>query len=320
MPLRQIEVPQFGRRLSNIMACPSSAVAESHLPGLELFHKLGGNCIHLHGEGGETHSRTATGEWLARRKVRSDFFLCTQICHEGWDPVAERAIERCTAVAVEEDISTDLELLGIEYLDLVYIANPPRSTEAIVDAIAREVTLGRVHFFGVRNWTEAQIRIFQREATRRGAPGISALVTTELALPAATCPLWPQDTPFAQLEEVVREFGLLVLSHSDGWNRGQFLFEESENPVNPRWKQRWDTPSNRQLAQHIRQLASRRGFTPTELSLAWLFNRSFHSIGLLGLPELLSIPSEQLERASQMALPEDELSPLNPPKTAPPAH
>jgi aryl-alcohol dehydrogenase-like predicted oxidoreductase len=320
MPLRQIEIPRFGRRLSNIMACPSSAVPDSHVPGLELFQKLGGNCIHLHGEGGETHSRTAIGEWLARRKVRPDFFLCTQICHEGWDAVAERTIDRCTAAAVDEDISTDLELLGTEYLDLVYIANPPKSTEAIVDAISGEVVRGRVHFFGVRNWTEPQIREFQQEANRRSAPGISAVVTTELALPSATCPLWPQDIPFAQLEDVVREFGLLVLAHADGWNRGQFLFEENDGPVQPRWKQRWDTPANCQLAQHVRQLASRRGFTPTELNLAWLFNRSFCSIGLLSLPEFLSIPSEQLERASQLVWSEAELSLLTPPKPVPPAH
>jgi aryl-alcohol dehydrogenase-like predicted oxidoreductase len=132
--------------------------------------------------------------------------------------------------------------------------------------------------------------------------------------------LWPQDIPFAQLEDVVREFDLSVLSHSDGWNRGQFLFEESESPVHPRWKQRWDTPANRQLAQQVRQLAARRGVTSTELNLAWLFNRPFRSIALLSLTELLSIPGEQLERASQLVWSEAELSLLNPPKTAPPAH
>jgi hypothetical protein len=116
---RRLNVPSLRRSLSNVMACPSSAEPDSHQAGLEEYYRLGGNCIHLHGEGGETHSRRAVGKWLRERDVRPDFFLCSQICHEGWDPVGQRAIDRCTPEAVVADIAADLDLAGTDYLSSI---------------------------------------------------------------------------------------------------------------------------------------------------------------------------------------------------------
>src|SRR4051812_24518067 len=134
MAFRQIHLAAFNRTLSNIMAHPSSADPETHEPGLDEYVRLGGNCIHLHGEGGETHTRRTTGEWFRRRRVRQEFFLCTQICHAGWDQPAGCGIDRFTAVAVSEDIDADLELLGTEYLDFVYLDdNPQAPFEPVVE-------------------------------------------------------------------------------------------------------------------------------------------------------------------------------------------
>ena len=108
------------------MAHPSSADADTHQLALDEYARLGGNCIHLHGEGGEVHSRLATGQWLHSNGLRSEFFLCSQICHDGLDDLASRAIDRFTPQAVSEDVGTDLELLRTEYLDLVYLDDRPR--------------------------------------------------------------------------------------------------------------------------------------------------------------------------------------------------
>jgi hypothetical protein len=62
------------------MAHPSSGGADTHERGLDEYRRLGGNSIHLHGEGGETHSRRATGQWLGSHGLRPEFFVCTQIC------------------------------------------------------------------------------------------------------------------------------------------------------------------------------------------------------------------------------------------------
>src|SRR5258708_6264092 len=153
MPFRHIEIPSLSRSLSNVMAHPSSAEPGALDFGLEEYRRLGGNCIHLHGEGDETHSRSATGQWLRSHGLRSEFFVCTQICHDRWDDTAKRAIDRFTPEAVSEDVATDLELLGTPYLDLVYLDDNPRAPcEPVIEAIGRELTRGRLRAFGVRNW------------------------------------------------------------------------------------------------------------------------------------------------------------------------
>jgi len=98
------------------MAHPSSSQAASHEAGLAKYRHLGGDCIHLHGEGGgETHSRYTTGQWLRTHHLRPEFFVCTQICHDQPN-VSEgrpREISSCCKT---------------EYLDLVYLDDNSRST------------------------------------------------------------------------------------------------------------------------------------------------------------------------------------------------
>ena len=105
MPFRQIEITtHHHRRLSNI--------------------------IHVHGEGGELHTRRVTGQWLQRRGLRGKFFLCSQICHAGWDPAARRSIDRFTPEAISEDVNADLELLGTDP-DLKVVGEAESGEQAI---------------------------------------------------------------------------------------------------------------------------------------------------------------------------------------------
>ena len=61
-------------------------------------------------------------------------------CHAGWDDVGRCAIDRFNAHAVKEDIDTDLELLGTEYLDLIYLDdNPQAQLEPVMEAIGRRL-------------------------------------------------------------------------------------------------------------------------------------------------------------------------------------
>src|SRR3954471_803030 len=157
MSYRRIEIPSLNCSLSNIMVCPSSA-DETSEQALEEYFRLGGNCIHCHGEGGEIHSRRETGHWLHRNGLRREFFLCTQICHEGWDEVGHHSIDRFTPEGVRDDVAKDLELLATEYLDLVYLDdNRLAPLESVVEVIGDEIKKGRVRALGVRNWTAERI-------------------------------------------------------------------------------------------------------------------------------------------------------------------
>lgn len=302
MPYRQVNIPSFGRTLSNLMGAPSSSQHGGHEAGLDAFRELGGNCLHLHGEGGETESKEATGKWLRDCGNREDFFLCTQVCHDSWDEVNRRPINRFTPEALREDVIIDLELLGTGHLDLVYLDDSPLSAcEPMVDAMAEEIACKRVRAFGVRNWRAERIRAAIAYATARSLPRISAIVTTELSLPRAARPLWPEYLPFdAELFDVVNEWSLTVFAHVEDFTSGQVLFggEDALSRMRPEWISRWDAPGNPEIVSRVREYAKAKGLTPREVCIAHTLGHGFPVIGMVGLPSLAGKLCQEYERAS----------------------
>lgn len=298
MPFRQIDVPSLDRRLSNVMGCLSSARPESHEAGLEAYHRLGGNCLHLHGEGGETHSRVAAGRWLRERGLRSEFFVCCQICHEGWDEAARRSIERTTPEMLAEDITTDLNLLETDYLDLIYVAHVPEDLGGFIDALATEMKRQRVRAFGVRNWPPKAIRSAHAKLLDRTGRGLAAVVTTELSLLKPSRPLWPEDIPLSTLVHHVHGLHLPVFAHADSFNQGFCLFDNETAAAKTRWDERWDKHTNLALIKQVKEFGAKHALSPEEVLLSWLLNRPFPVVALVSLPSL-SAAEANFEKASQ---------------------
>jgi aryl-alcohol dehydrogenase-like predicted oxidoreductase len=206
LPFRKIEVPMLKRMLSNIMAHPSSAEPDTHGLALDEYARLGGNCIHLHDEVGEPHTRRVTGHWIQQRGLRPEFFLCTQICHSGWDKTAGRTVDRFTAASVREDIDADLELLG----------SREASFEPVIDAIAKQIELKRVRAYGIRNWDAKRLSAAQTYVSSTSLPQIAGIVTTEFSLAIASAPVWPEYVPFdRELRQMVEAQRLPVFAPCD---------------------------------------------------------------------------------------------------------
>ena len=292
------------------MLSPSSDAATMEERAFENYLRLGGDSIHLHGEGGEVSGRKAVGAWLSRRGLRPRFFLCSQICHDGWNEVEQRPIDRFSPQAVLEDISTDLDLLATEYLDLVYFDDRPGvSFEPVIEAFAAEVRGGRVRAFGLRNCPAGRIRAIQQYAANLQLPGASAVFTTELALAKAIGPLWPEYIPFdSQLMDTVHSLGIAVFAHADGINLGQCLYhrDNGAEPANSRWVRRWQHPENPRLIERVQSFAGERRLTPREINVAWMLNQNIHVMAVVASHELLAHAAEY-ERASQLLLNQTDL-------------
>jgi aryl-alcohol dehydrogenase-like predicted oxidoreductase len=310
MSFRQIEIPVIGRKLSNIMVDPASADVESDEREFEEYFRLAGNCFHCHGEGGETRTKRATGRWLRKRGLRSESFVCTQICHEGWDENEHRAIDRFTPEGLQGDIAQDLELLETDYLDLVYLDdNPNAPLMPIVQAIGGELKRARVGAVGVRNWTAGRIVEAHSQLQGDGLPGIAAIVTTELALASSTAPLWDGYRPFnSDLLDIVRKLGLVVLAHAADLNLGQCLFGDADatSLMRSHWVERWDGPANEALVRRVRRFADARGLTPRAVNAAWLLSMPFPCIAIVPLSSLLTSRRSEYESASLLRLDEPD--------------
>ena len=297
------------------MAHPSSVGEDGQELALDQYLQLGGNCIHLHDEGGGVHSRRATGQWLQRRGLRTDFFLCSQICHAGWDSTGQCAMDRFTPEAVTEDIDSDLELVATDYLDLVYLDdNPNVPVEPVIIELCRQITGGKIRAFGFRNWTPERIRTAHGRLSYESSPGLAVVVTTELALASATGPLWPEYVPFdEELRTTVIDLGLAVLANAADINLGQSLYGDGDATTRfrPHWTQRWSHPSNQRLVPRVRHFADARGITPRAVNVGWLLNQPFPCVAVVPLPSLLTTLCTDYERGSQLILNEADLDLLN---------
>ncbi len=269
------------------MAHPSSAADTNVSANLLAYHQRGGNALHLHGEGGETHSRIAAGEWLATHECRELFFICTQVCHDDWDETAQLPIDRFTPEAFQQDIATDMALIGTRYLDMVYLDDRPNLPyEPIVQAIGLEIAAGRLRSFGVRNFTAPRLHAIHSYARSTIGQGVGAVITTELSMLKANRPLWPEYVAFdASLRQAVTDLGLSVFAHAGDLTLGQCLFGDAEPlaRLRPEWVERWQHPDNAVTVEKIKALAAASGRTTRELQTEWLLNQPFPVVGIVGV-------------------------------------
>src|SRR6202041_2098219 len=131
----------------------------------------------------------------------------------------------------------------------------------------------------------------------------AAVFTTELSLARAMSPLWPEYPPFkGAVEQNVRDNGLAVCAHAEDFNLGLNVFGATDLPSwRSTWITRWNHPDNDSLVRRVRTFASNRRLTAREINLAYVLNRPFPTVGIIGLPALLSTECEQYQRATDLA-------------------
>ncbi len=118
-------MPALGREISNVIAHAALSSGNEGAIDFGSYRQRGGNCIHLHDEGGETRGRRATGQWLAHHGQRADFVLCAAIGHDDWDEAARRPIEQLyrRVRGPRGTLRRIWPLLQTDYLDIVYLSD-----------------------------------------------------------------------------------------------------------------------------------------------------------------------------------------------------
>ena len=157
-----------------------------------------------------------------------------------------------------------LTRLGVEHIDLFYQhrVDPNVPIEETVGAMGELVREGKVRYLGL---SEASAETIRR-----------AHETHPISAVQSEYSLWTRD-PEDEVLTTLRELGIGLVAYSPlgrGFLTGQIrslddLPEDDWRRSNPRFQEE-TLQENLRLADHVTELAKKRGITPAQLALAWV--------------------------------------------------
>ena len=210
---------------------------------------------------GRSHNEDLVGRAIAGR--RDGVVLATKFGIVRSDDPTQRGVNGRPDY-VKEACDASLKRLGVDHIDLYYKhrVDPNVPIEETVGAMAELVAAGKVLYLGLSEAAPATIR------RAHAVHPISAL-QTEYSL-------WSRD-PEDEVLPTVRELGIGFVAYSPlgrGFLTGSIKSPDDFAPDDfrrnsPRFKGE-NFGRNLDLVDRVRELAGRKGCTPSQLALAWL--------------------------------------------------
>jgi aryl-alcohol dehydrogenase-like predicted oxidoreductase len=215
-------------------------------------------------------------------------------------PNGERLGIRGDAEYVREACDASLERLGVDHIDLYYQhrVDPDTPIEETVGAMKELVEHGKVRYLGLSEAAPATIR------RAHEVHPISAL-QTEYSL-------WTRD-PEDEVLPTVRELGIGFVAYSPlgrGFLSGAIqsvddLADDDFRRANPRF-QGENFQRNLDLVERVKEVASEKDVTPSQLALAWLLHQGEDIVPIPGTKRRKYL--EENAAAAEISLTDDELA------------
>jgi aryl-alcohol dehydrogenase-like predicted oxidoreductase len=271
---------------------------------LDGVFELGGNAFDTaHVYGGGDNERTV-GQWVRDRGVRDQVVVIGKGAH----PYGGR--NRVTPNDIVDDIRDSLDRFGFDSIDLYLLHRDDESVPVgeIVDALHEHREKGHINAFGGSNWSHLRIEAANDYAARAGKTPFSAS-SPQFGL------CWPQKPVWE---------GCLTIGSPDGKEAVEY-YRNTQIPVLP-WSSLGGgifsgriTPENLNSfedyfdklcaecyghgenflrLQRARELAQKKGVTPAQIGLAWVFGQGLNVFPLVGC----ATPIEFAENAKALAL------------------
>ncbi|KAH9886530.1 putative aldo-keto reductase [Xylariomycetidae sp. FL2044] len=253
---------------------------EERFEVLDRAHELG--CRHWDTAGMYGDSEELVGKWFERTGKRNEIFLATK-CAVFTNPDGTYTI-RNEPEHLREDLEKSLRLLKTDCIDLFYVHRFSGKTpiEIIMNTLKTFVEEGKVRYLGLSECGADTLRRASRVHPVAAFQIEYSPFFTDIEKPAT-----------GPLLRACRELGITTVAYSPlgrgmlAGGRVRAAHEFGDDDVRSRipWFDRENLAGNLALADRIAALASAKGCTPAQITLAWVLRQ-----GGEGEEDIVTIP------------------------------
>jgi aryl-alcohol dehydrogenase-like predicted oxidoreductase len=243
----------------------------------------------------------------AKEFGRSSLVIATKGGHCEAGPGYPRPDSFMSPELVQKDLNESLERLDLPQVDIYYLHrdDPRIPVDEVMSAMSDHVTAGRARYLGASNWSTDRYLAANRYATANGLPPF-AILQNQWSLAQ---PDWKDmDAPGAMryvLDSEIPEVSTQQIPVAAYTASAGGYFATDGRTGGP------DTPLARARLTVATRLATEKAVSPNQITLAYLLNRPFPVIAIVGTRDSAHL-KESLE-ASEIALSDEEIRALTDP-------
>ncbi len=273
--MRYAHFAPLGRDLSRLVlgtARFSKAPLDTSTALFDAWVEAGGNVIDTGRQYGS--AETIVGRWLRGRGRRDDVVVLTKGGHYDLDT----GRQRITPADITADLEESLRQLGVDTIDLYLLHrdDPSQPVGPILETLNEHRRAGKIRAFGGSNWTHARLEEARAYAEANGLETF-ACSSPQLSLAVPSEPPWPGCISIHEPDALAwyARTQLPVFSWS---SQAAGFFAGVDSDLTRVYR----TAENAERLRRARELAERKGCSPTQLALAWTAHQPFPTYAIVG--------------------------------------
>jgi aryl-alcohol dehydrogenase-like predicted oxidoreductase len=250
----------------------SKAPLDTSTALFDAWVEAGGNVIDTGRQYG--NAETIVGRWLRGRGRRDDVVVLTKGGHYDLDT----GRQRITPADITADLEESLRQLGVDTIDLYLLHrdDPSQPVGPILETLNEHRRAGKLRAFGGSNWTHARLDEARAHAEANGLETF-ACSSPQLSLAVPSEPPWPGCISIHEPDALAwyARTQLPVFSWS---SQAAGFFAGVDSDLTRVYR----TADNAERLRRARELAERKGCSPTQLALAWTAHQPFPTYAIVG--------------------------------------
>jgi aryl-alcohol dehydrogenase-like predicted oxidoreductase len=294
LPMKHYHIPKTDLSVSSLCYGVMRFGARIHGDDMhklyQVYCEVGGNffdtahsyaCWYPNGDG---CSERSLGECLRKFGNRKEVVISTKGALPGQGPVYPRPADCMTPEVIASDITTSLERLQIDQIDLytLHRDDPRHPVGEIIETLNAEIVRGRIRYIGASNWTAARMAEANAYAEAHQLQGFVAS-SPQWNLGRANHNPIAWDGSFDSTAHIMTEEDIAWHRQTQvavmPWTPTAYGFFDGATGRNP---ESFDNPEGRERRERARQLAGELGATANQVAMAYLLAYDFPVFPILG--------------------------------------